>query len=157
MLRLSIISSVIPLALAGSVAHDWTSASAQPCFGAETSTQSIRRIAFTDDPAIATVKVQLVEAAELADLVIAEDTSASEAESCGLRDAARSVYNTTQPVHGEPVVYLSRDADADYRVYVDLTQISARQAAALIVGARGGHTRLAARPADDEATGALGR
>jgi hypothetical protein len=157
MLRLTIISSVIPLALAGGVIQDWTSISTRQCFAPEAVASVPRRIAFTDDPARATVKVQLVDSAELADLVIAEDNSATEAESCGLRSLARSITISPRPVAGEPVIHLSREADADYRVYVDSAQISAQQAAALIVGARGGHMRLAAHAFDDEPTGSIGR
>jgi hypothetical protein len=157
MLRLAIASSVIPLALAGGVAHDWTSASTRQCLAAVSTAPSIRAIAFTDDPARATVRVQLVDGAELADLVIAEDATATEAEGCGLRDMARSITISSRPVAGQPVVYLSHEGDADYRVYLDSAQISARQAAALIVGARGGHMRLAAQSFDTEPTGSIGR
>jgi hypothetical protein len=54
------------------------------------------------------------------------------------------------------VVYLSREGGAHYRIYVDSAQVSAQQAAALIVSARGGHTQLAASPPDDVATGSIG-
>jgi hypothetical protein len=157
MLRLTIISSVIPLAVIGVVAHDWTSASTRQCLAAVPTAPSSRAIAFTDDPARATVRVQLVEGAELADLVIAGDATATEAEECGLRDMARSISISARPMAGEPVVYLSHEGDADYRVYLDSAQISARQAAALIVGARGGHMRLAAHAVDNEPTGSIGR
>jgi hypothetical protein len=157
MLRLTMISSVIPLVLAGGLAHDWTSASARQCFAAAPNPPSIRAIAFTDDRAQATVTVQLVDSAELADLVIAEDNSATEAESCSLRAMARSITINARPVAGEPIIYLSQESDADYRVYLNSAQISAHQAAALIVGARGGHMRLAAQPFDTEPTGSIGR
>lgn len=156
MLRLAIISSVIPLALAGSIARDWTSASAAQCFGPATPTAA-RTIAFTEDPARATVRVQLVQAAEIADLAIVEDNSASEADSCSLRGAARAITISEHPLPGTPVVYLSADAGADYRIYVDSAQISPQQAAALIVSARGGHTQLAAKPFDQEPTGSISR
>jgi hypothetical protein len=155
MLRLTLISSVIPLVFAGGFAHHWTSGSIRQCFA--TAAPSIRAVAFTDDPARATVKVQLIDGAELADLVIAEDISATEAEGCGLRDMARSITISERPVAGEPVVYLSRQADADYRVYVDSAQISVQQAAALIIGVRGGHMRLAAQSPDLEPTGSIRR
>jgi hypothetical protein len=157
MLRLTIASSVIPLVLAGGIAHDWTSAPPRHCLAAVPTAPSIRAIAFTDDPARATVRVQLVDGAELADLVIAEDATATEAEGCGLRDMARTITISSRPVAGEPVVYLSHEGDADYRVYLDSAQISVQQAAALIVGARGGHMRLAAHAVDTEPTGSIGR
>jgi hypothetical protein len=42
------------------------------------------------------------------------------------------------------VIYLSPDGDADYRIFVQSSHFTAREAAALIVGASGGHPRLAA-------------
>lgn len=155
MLRLTIISSVVPLVLAGGVVHDWTSASAFDCLA--TAAPAIRRVAFTDDPALATVRVQLVDGAELADFVVAEDSTAADPPGCSFRDMARTVVISDRPVAGEPVVYLSRASDADYRIYVDSKQVSAEQVAALIVGARGGQMRLAAQPFDHEPTGSIGR
>ena len=40
---------------------------------------------------------------------------------------------SAKPVPGAPIVYLTRTADADYRIYVDSATISAQQAAAMIV------------------------
>jgi hypothetical protein len=42
------------------------------------------------------------------------------------------------------VIYLSHDGPADYRIFVRSKTFSAREAAALIVGASGGHRRLEA-------------
>jgi hypothetical protein len=42
------------------------------------------------------------------------------------------------------VIYLSQDGPADYRIFVHSKSFSARDAAALIVGAHGGHRRLQA-------------
>jgi len=157
MLRLTILSSVIPLALAGGVAQEWASASGGQCFAPDNPQAITRTIAFTDDPARATVRVQLVRSPELADLAIAEDSSAADGDGCGIRGAMRSITITARPVPGEPVIYLSREAGADYRIYVDSAQISAQQAAALIVSARGGHTQLATSPVADEVTGSVER
>jgi hypothetical protein len=157
MLRLAIVSTVIPLALAGGVARDWTSASASQCFGHEAIPGIARTIAFTDDPARATVRVQLVQGPELADLAIAEDSTATEAGGCGIRETLRAITIGARPVPGEPIVYLSRNEGADYRIYVDSAHISPREAAALIVSARGGHTQLAAKPFDHEPTGSIRR
>ena len=44
----------------------------------------------------------------------------------------------------EPVIYLSADRPADYRIFVQSKRFSAREAAALIVGASGSHRRIAA-------------
>jgi hypothetical protein len=42
------------------------------------------------------------------------------------------------------VIYLSPNGPADYRIFVRSKTFSAREAAALIVGANGGHRRLEA-------------
>jgi hypothetical protein len=49
------------------------------------------------------------------------------------------------PAHSgsAPVIYLSTDGSADYRIFVHSKRVTAREAAALIVGARGGQRRLA--------------
>lgn len=139
MLRLSILSSVIPLVLVGGVTHDWTHASVRQCFAAP----AAGSVAFTADPLAATVTVQIVASAELADLAIVEEAQGAEPANCGLDQAARLVTITTHPQPDEPVVHLTRDADADYRIYVDSRTISPKQAAALIVALRGGQKRLA--------------
>ena len=48
------------------------------------------------------------------------------------------------PSASEPVIYLSRQGPADYRIFVQSRTFSARDAAALIVGARGGAKRVRA-------------
>ena len=154
MLRFGILSAVIPLALAGGVAHEWNSASARQCFATAPATRSI---AFTDDPSAATVKIQIIDRPELADLAIADDIAVADAEGCGINDMARLVTVSAHPRPGEPLAYLSREAGADYRIYIDSAKISVQQAAAMIVGARGGHTRLAAHPFDSEPTGSIFR
>jgi hypothetical protein len=154
MLRLSILSSVVPLVLAGGVAHDWNSVSAGQCAATGFIAPANRSVAFTDDPSAATVRVQIVEAAELADLAIADDVELAEAQACGMRDMARLVTISADPRPGEPVIHLTREGGADYRIYVDSPKISAQTAAALLVSARGGHTRLAAS-ADAVHTGSL--
>ena len=146
MLRLGILS-VVPLVLAGGVAHDWTQASAGSCAALGPAAPS-RSMAFTSDPSVATVKVQIVDKAELADLAIADDVDGAETDACGIQAIARLVTISTHPVPGEPVLYLTRADDADYRIYVDSTRISPEAAAALIVSARGGHLRLAASSTD---------
>jgi hypothetical protein len=155
MLRFGILSSVIPLVLAGGVAHDWTQASVWQCAGL--TAPAVRSVAFTDNPLLATVKVQLVDAVELADLTIADEAGAADSSSCGIHQAAQLFDISDKPLPDAPVVYLTRYGEADYRIYVDSATISARQAAAMIVSARGGHTRLAAQPFDGEPTGSITR
>lgn len=153
MLRLSILSSVIPLALVGGVAHELTHASPGQCFAAP----AARSVAFTADPIAATVTVQVVASAELADLAIVDEAGASEPANCGLDQAARLVTITTLPQPGEPIIHLTHEANADYRIYVDSRAISPKQAAALIVATRGGQKRLAGQPVDHATTASIQR
>jgi hypothetical protein len=153
MLRFWILSSVVPLALVGGVTHDWTHASAGPCFAAP----AARSVAFTTDPLAATVSVQIVASAELADLAIVDEAEASEPANCGLDQAARMVTVTSRPQPGEPIIHLTREDDADYRIYVDSRTISPKQAAALIVAARGGQKRLAGRLLEPTTTASIQR
>lgn len=153
MLRFSILSAVIPLVLVGGVAHDWTHASTGSCFAVP----AARSVAFTSDPLAATVSVQIVTSAELADLAIVDEAGGSEPANCGLEQAARLIKVSAHPRPGEPIVHLTRAADADYRIYVDSQTISAEQAAALIVAARGGQKRLAGQLVDTTTTASIVR
>jgi hypothetical protein len=145
MVRLGLIASVIPLALAGGgIAPDWL-ASAKPCISAGLTTvemasfpwQADLHVAFTERPELATVRVQLVDQAELADFVVMDDVAGIEDSSCSNGDHRR-VAIVSKAGRGEPVIFLSASATADYRIFVRSDSFTAEQAAALIVGARGG-------------------
>jgi hypothetical protein len=101
-------------------------------------------VSFTDDPTLATVRVQISESAEAADFVVIDDVDSSEAGACPANTPTRQVAISASSSAGEPVIYLSPEGPADYRVFVRSRTFSARDAAALIVGASGGHRRLAA-------------
>ncbi len=63
--------------------------------------------------------------------------------------AAELVAISNRPQASEPVIYLSVDGPADYRIFVQSKSFSVRDAAALIVGAQDpvvgtGHHRLEA-------------
>lgn len=156
MLRFGLLSSVLPLALAGGVLHDWAAPAAH-CSVAGLSTPVHSAISFTSDPLAATVRVQIVDTPGLADLAIADDVDAAEAPGCGIRDLARRVFAHASSQPADTVIHLSRAPGADYRIYVDSQAISAEQAAALLVAARGGQMRLAGQLADGGTTGAITR
>ena len=157
MLRLGILSSVVPLVLAGGVAHDWTAVPARQCAAIGIIAPASRTVALTSDPSAATVKVRIVDRPELADLTIADEADTPDDHDCGIDDIARLVTIRTQPLPGEPIIHLTREAEADYRIYVDSTKLTAQMAAALLVGARGGHTRLASHFFDGDPTGSIAR
>jgi len=92
---------------------------------------------------------------ELRDLVIVDEQGAAGPADCGLDQAARLVSVSAHPQPDQPIVLLTHEADADYRIYVDSQRISPEQAAALIVAVRGGQKRLAGESVDSEPTGSL--
>jgi hypothetical protein len=105
--------------------------------------QAQLNVSFTDDPALATVRVQIVDGAEAADFAYVDDIDSTEASACGVTAATRFVAIDALPSAAEPVIYLSQDGNADYRIFVRSKHFTPREAAALIVGARGGRARLA--------------
>jgi hypothetical protein len=153
MLRLKILASAIPVLIVAVFARGGLSSGPRPCIAVgDTSVQITSapwhadlHVSFTDDPAAATVRVQITENAEAADFAVVDDVDDStEANACEAMPATQLVAISHGPSGSAPVIYLSPDGPADYRVFVRSNSFSAREAAALIVGASGGHPRLAA-------------
>lgn len=151
MLRLKILASTIPLLLAAILARGDLASATHPCISTgETSVQLAAspfqaqiHVAFTDDPARATVRVQIVDSAESADFAVVDDIDHTETGACAATAATRFIAISTEASSREPVIYLSSEADADYRVFVQSNNFTARDAAALIVGAHVGRGRMA--------------
>lgn len=152
MLRFKILASVVPLLAAAVFARNEIGSVSHPCiaFG-ETSVELTSlfwtagvHVAFTEDPQKATVRVQITDDADAADFAVVDDGLGSEPESCQATSSSRLVSIAAQPVDGGPVIYLSTGGPADYRIFVRSRTFSQREAAALIVGARGGHRHLQA-------------
>ncbi|MHB0770749.1 hypothetical protein [Bradyrhizobium sp. 5.13L] len=152
MLRLNILASAVPLLAAAVFARAEIGSVSQPCIAlGETSVELTSlfwtagvHVAFTDDPAQATVRVQITDNADTADFTVVDDGLGSEADSCQANPSRRLVSIAAEPVDGGQVIYLSSEGPADYRIYVRSKTFSQREAAALIVGARGGHRHLQA-------------
>jgi len=150
MLRLKILASVVPLLAAVAFARGEIGSVSHPCIAlGDTSVELTSlfwtagvHVAFTEDPERATVRVQITDDADAADFAVVDDGLGSEPDSCQANPAARLVSIAAQPVDGGPVVYLSTEGPADYRIYVRSKSFSLREAAALIVGARGGPRAL---------------
>lgn len=145
MLRLKILTSVVPLAVAAVLARAEFLPGPRPCIEVGGATMQIASISwlaqlhvsFTDDPRLATVRVQIADSAE--------------AGACESNAAPQLIGISSDPSATGPVIYLSHDdGPSDYRVFVQSKTFSARDAAALIVSARRGHRRLeAASPGPD--------
>lgn len=142
--------SVLPFVLAGGMAPAWLSGG-QPCISAGLTTVQMAwlpwradlHVAFTEQPELATVRVQLVEQPDLADFVVADDVTGIEDSSCSMTGEGRSVAIVARAASGEPTIYLSSEPNADYRIFVHSGSFTPQQAAALIVGARGGRSHVA--------------
>jgi len=150
MVRLGLLASVLPLVLAGGTAPTWLSPT-QPCISAGLSTVQMAwlpwtadlHVAFAGTPELATVRVQLVDQPDLADFVVTDDVSGVEDSSCSAGSGSRRVAIVDKARAGDPTIYLSTEANADYRIFVRSASFTPEQAAALIVGARGGHAHMA--------------
>lgn len=144
MLRVKILASSLPLILVGFVAGGELLPSNQPCISVGSTSlqmatapwQSQLHVSFTDDPAAATVRVQLVERADIADFVVVDDMSTPDVDSCAVTRDTRFIGIATHTSAAEPIIYLSTDGGADYRIFVQSRTFTAREAAALVVSAR---------------------
>jgi hypothetical protein len=166
MFRFKILASVVPLVIAAVFARGW-SPGPHPCIALGEASVEIAsvpwhadlHVSFTDDPAAATVRVQILESAEAADFAVVDDadnpgtgapetgalgTGAAETRACEATAASLSVAVAAGRSGSAPVIYLSKDGPADYRIFVRSKTFTAREAAALIVGAGGGHPHLTA-------------
>jgi hypothetical protein len=151
MLRVKILASVVPLVLAGVVAGGEIVPSARPCIALGRTSMQIAtapwqnplHVSFTDNPALATVRVQIVDSPEMADFTVIDDTRTADAdESCAVTPETSFVSIADRVSASDPVIYLSENAGADYRIFVQSRTFSVRDAAALVVGA-GRRTHLA--------------
>ena len=151
MLRFRILASVVPLAVAAILARGHLFADARPCVAvADMSVQltslpwqSDLHVGFTSDPLRATVRVEITDSAETADFAVIDDIDNADAGACPA-GRPQLVSISLSPSASEPVIYLTRQGPADYRIFVQSKTFSERDAAALIVGARGGLKRVRA-------------
>ena len=152
MLRFKVLASVVPLAVVALFARGEFSTGPRPCIEvagmsvqiAALSWQAERHVSFTSDPGRATVRVQISDSAEAADFTVIDDIDTTEAGACESHSPPQLVAISNTPSPSEPVIYLSTEGPADYRIFVRSKSFSARDAAALIVSARGAQPRVVA-------------
>jgi hypothetical protein len=152
MLRFKILASAVPLLILCFFARGELLPGPHPCIAVANTSVRISdmpwvadlHVAFTDDPKLATVRVQLSDSADAADFAVIDDIDGAETASCEANPATRLVSISANPSADSPVVYLSADGPADYRIFVRSKSFTARDAAALVVGAGGGQRRLVA-------------
>jgi hypothetical protein len=152
MLRMKILVSAVPLLAAAIFARIEFVPATGPCIAINDGTIRIAsapwhadlHVSFTDDPALATVRVTITDDAESADFAVVDDTGDAEDGTCAATPATQFVAISAQPSASSPVIYLSHDdGPADYRIFVQGGRFSERDAAALIVGAHGQPPHLA--------------
>jgi len=151
MLRYKVLVSVIPL-IAAILARIEFFPADRPCIAVATGTVQLAtapwhadlQVSFTDDPRLATVRVAVSDNAATADFAVIDGADTTEENACAATAATQFVAISSRPSAASPIIFLSRDdGPADYRIYVQSTRFTERDAAALIVGAHGDHRHLA--------------
>ena len=89
------------------------------------------------------VRVQIVDSADAADFAVVDDIDSAEPGACAVTASTRFIAISASPASAGPVIFLSDEADADYRIFVQSRSFTPRDAAALIVGANAGRGRMA--------------
>lgn len=151
MLRFKILVSVVPVLGAAMLARLELLQSPSPCISLGADTMQMAAIpghadlhvSFTDDPALATVRVALTDSAEAADFAVVDDADEAADGACSLTPATQFVAISDAGLSDAPVIYLAHGGRADYRIFVNSGRFTAREAAALIVSAHHGRSRLA--------------
>lgn len=149
MLRLRILVSVVPLAVTAFLARGELLSNVRPCVAmADTSVQltslpwqSSLHVSFTDNPAKATVRVQVIDRAEAADFAVIDGSETAEGSACEANRPPQLVSISRGFSVSDHVIYLSEAGPADYRIFVQSKTFSMLDAAALIVGARNGYAK----------------
>lgn len=151
MLRFRILVSAVPLMIAALLARIELVPGPHPCIPVGDETLQIApapwhadlHVSFTDDPAAATVRVQITDRADNADFAVVDDADGPEADACKVTPATQFVSIAAETSHAAPVIYLSHQGPSDYRIFVKSRTFTAREAAALIVGASSAHRQVA--------------
>jgi hypothetical protein len=152
MLRFKILVSVIPLMVAAILARIELVPGARPCIAVGDQSVQIAsapwhadlHVSFTDDPTAATVRVAVTDSAETADFTVVDDVDSADDNACEINATTQFVAVSDKTHKNAPVIYLTHEGPADYRIFVNSKSFTVRAAAALIVGASSGHPRLAA-------------
>jgi hypothetical protein len=153
MLRLKLLVSAVPVIAAAVLARVEFLPGTSPCLAIGANTLQIAtapwhadlHVSFTEDPSLATVRVAITDDAETADFAVVDDVDGMEDVTCGETPATQFVAISALASGSGPVIYLSHDDRAsDYRIFVHSNRFTERDAAALVVGARGKPPHLAA-------------
>jgi hypothetical protein len=124
-----VLASAVPLAIAAVFARGGP----RPCIGisgtavqlASGPWQAQLHVSFTDDVRLATVRVQISDSAEAADFTVIDDIDDAEQGACESNAPPQLVAISRNPSASEPVIYLSQDGPADYRIFCALEELFA--------------------------------
>ena len=120
MLRFKILVSVVPLAVAAILARVELMPGPRPCIAVGDQSLQIAsmpwhadlHVSFTDDPAAATVRVQISDSAEAADFAVVDDIDSAEDNACEINTATQFLAVSATPLAMAPVIYLTRRGPA---------------------------------------------
>jgi hypothetical protein len=152
MLRFKVLVSVVPLIAAAILARVEFFPADRPCIAVASGTVELAtapwhadlHVSFTDDPHLATVRVAVADNTASADFAVVDGTEAAEENACAATAETQFVAISSRPSASSPVIFLSHDdGPADYRIFVQSSRFTERDAAALIVGAHGDRRHLA--------------
>src|SRR5471030_3219065 len=126
MLRFKILASAVPLIVAAVFAGGELVPGPRPCIAIGDASVQLApapwhadlHVAFTDDPALATVRVQISDSAEAADFAVVDDIDNAETGACEANPASRFVAVSASRNASGPVIYLTPEGPADYRIFV---------------------------------------
>src|SRR5258707_5790049 len=118
MLRFKILASAIPLAVVAVFACSEIFAGARPCVAVADSSvqltslpwQAALDVSFTDDPAQATVRVQISDSAATADFAVIDDIDNAEAGACQTNTSPQLAAISPSPSAATQGIYLAPDA-----------------------------------------------
>ena len=121
MLRLKIVASVVPLAVAAVFARGELLPGPRPCIeisgtAVQLATgpwQAQLHVSFTDDPNLATVRVQISDSAEAADFAVIDDIDDAERGACETSTPPQLVAISRTPSSSEPAIRLKNRRRAD--------------------------------------------
>jgi hypothetical protein len=114
MLLFKILASAVPLVAAALFARGGLLPGPHPCIAIANTAVEIAdlpwhadlHVAFTDDPAEATVRVQVTENADAADFALVDDSDVTEAGACEANPATHAVAISDTAASGAPIIYL---------------------------------------------------
>ncbi len=138
---LSKVMALVSIIAVPAAAHSFFAASKGPCFTAGSATYRLAPAAASPDYRIRVdnaakapdLRMQLVDRPEIADIVIADDFSATDGDLCKAAESLKTIRVSSQESVPDVTVAFTRVTDAaDYKLFVHSARFSHQDAAALM-------------------------